>query len=326
MAGGAYEELARSGGLGPKTLELLQITARIVTKATGFPSPSGQRGWTDEDIFDVITNMILRPGVGQQWVTMCFANAYDDRSLQALFYTSIGNYLKDEAKKTPRGKLRRRFASRLDADGRFRKANVSGSPWWMLSEHDPDARWQGDIDDLTAVAWQVDGIVDTLRLNRSGPTPRQTVHALMTVITAVLEYAGGAVREEDLAKVLEARFGLDTTPQLVTLYSDDAPQNPPGWENDQDPDDDDEEQPQSDGSTAERIWAEFTDNERLLLPHLGREATEVAEELNIGVKQAQAAAGALHERLRPVLEAAADRRALLGELLRRSADHRAKAE
>lgn len=40
------------------------------------------------------------------------------------------------------------------------------------------------------------------------PHTQATVHALKTVLSSVLQYAQGAVREEDLAKVLKARFEL----------------------------------------------------------------------------------------------------------------------
>jgi hypothetical protein len=313
MTGGAYEELERDGKLGPISLKLLQITARMVTNASAFP-PSGQHVyWTEDAIYDLLADMIARPGAGQRWVMMCYAIAYDDRSLQAAFYTSISNFLKDEAKKTPRGKLRRRIARRLAADDRYRSANVSGSPWWALATHAADAYWQGDIGDLIAAAWQVDGVAAAIHLNRSGPTPARTVHALMSVIAGVLEYTGGAVREEDLAKALEARFGLDASPQTASLYTIDAPQAGPA--DDDGSDDIWHEEAALAVASASQIWVQFTDSERLVLPYL-EEPAKVAKLLDVGPKQAQAVTDALREKLKAALVAAPDPQELLRELLR----------
>lgn len=51
--------------------------------------------------------MLTREGAGQKFVTACFALAISDATLERLFLVSIKNFLIDEAKKTPRGKLRR---------------------------------------------------------------------------------------------------------------------------------------------------------------------------------------------------------------------------
>ncbi|NED08791.1 hypothetical protein G3I55_45025, partial [Streptomyces sp. SID6648] len=91
-------------------------------------------------------------------------------------------------------------------DPAYRKSSGS-PPRWALADHPEHALWQGDLDDLITQAAQVRGVGIT-RWNHSGPTPRQTVHALKTILSSVLQYAQGAVREEDLAKVLEARFEL----------------------------------------------------------------------------------------------------------------------
>jgi hypothetical protein len=59
--------------------------------------------------------------------------------------------------------------------------------------------------------------VEITRWNTAGPTPRSTATALLTVIAAVLREAHGAVRAEDLARVLQARCGLLRVPRFVSL-------------------------------------------------------------------------------------------------------------
>ncbi|MCC0574196.1 hypothetical protein [Streptomyces californicus] len=208
MAGGAYEELSHTGQLGPETFELLRRLVHQVRQSSGFPPPEGYAEWNDDAAYDVITAMLTREGTGQHFVTNCFALAADDASLERLFLTSIKNFLIDEVKKTPRGKLRRRIARLMGTDASFRRIPGPPPPW-ALSEHPEGAVWQGNLDDLVAGAWRVRGVGIT-RWNQSGPIPAQTVRALMAIVTQVLRHARGAVREEDLSKVLESRFELLT--------------------------------------------------------------------------------------------------------------------
>ena len=106
MTGGAYEELSQTGEPGPKTLELLLRMVHQVRRASGFPPPEGYTLWSDDAAYDVITAMLTREGAGQKFVTACFALAISEATLERLFLASIKNFLIDEAKKTPRGKLR----------------------------------------------------------------------------------------------------------------------------------------------------------------------------------------------------------------------------
>ncbi|MEU2764686.1 hypothetical protein [Streptomyces sp. NPDC007094] len=313
MAGGAYEELSHTGQLGPETFELLRRLVHQVRQSSGFPPPEGYAEWNDDAAYDVITAMLTREGAGQHFVTSCFALAADDASLERLFLTSIKNFLIDEAKKTPRGKLRRRIARLMGTDASFRR--IPGPPpRWALSEHPEGAVWQGNLDDLVAGAWRVRGVGIT-RWNHSGPTPAQTVRALMAIVTQVLRHARGAVREEDLAKVLESRFELLTPARFTPLYADDgtlaaAVEASAASEAD----------PAGAGGGAADIWQRLTDNERLLLPYLDEDAQHAAQLLEIGQAQAGAVLAGLKAKLLLALSEDSDREAVMGALLRRCAD------
>ena len=214
MASGAFEEL-QTGGFGPATFDLLLRLVHQVRRASGFPPPEGHTVWSDDAAYDVISAMLSQEGAGQRFVTICFAQAADEASLERLYLTTIKNFLIDEAKKTPRGKLRRRIARLMGEDTAYRRSSGS-PPRWALAEHAEGTVWQGDLDDLIAEAARVEGVGIT-RWNHSGPTPRQTVHALKTVLMRVLQHARGAVREEDLAKVLQARFELLAPARFTAL-------------------------------------------------------------------------------------------------------------
>ena len=193
MASGAFEEL-QTGGFGPATFDLLLRLVHQVRRASGFPPPEGHTVWSDDAAYDVISAMLSQEGAGQRFVTICFAQAADEASLERLYLTTIKNFLIDEAKKTPRGKLRRRIARLMGEDTAYRRSSGS-PPRWALAEHAEGTVWQGDLDDLIAEAARVEGVGIT-RWNHSGPTPRQTVHALKTVLMRVLQHARGAVREK----------------------------------------------------------------------------------------------------------------------------------
>ncbi|MFF4764122.1 hypothetical protein [Streptomyces sp. NPDC001292] len=312
VVGGAYEELSQTGKLGPETFELLQRLVHQVRRSSGFPPPEGYQEWSDDAAYDVITAMLTREGAGQRFVTSCFVQAADEASLERLFLASIKNFLIDEAKKTPRGKLRRRIARLMGADASFRRAPGS-PPRWMLSEHPEGAVWQGDLDDLVAEAWRVRGVGIT-RWNHSGPTPAQTVQALMVILTQILRHARGAVREEDLAKVLESRFELLAPARFTPLYADEgAPADPVEAAAA-------EADAAAAGGGAADIWQRLTANERQLLPYLDEDAHHAAQLLEIGPAQAEAVLAGLKEKLRLALSDDSDRTAVMGALLRRCAD------
>ncbi|MBW3702598.1 MULTISPECIES: hypothetical protein [Streptomyces] len=313
MTQSAYEEL-QTGGLGPATFELLRRLVHQVRRGTGFPPPEGHTAWSDDAAYDVISAMLSREGAGQRFVTACFTQAADEASLERLFLTSIKNFLIDEAKKTPRGKLRRRIARLMGEDAAYRKLKGS-PPRWALADHVEGAVWQGDLDDLIAQAAQVKGVGIT-RWNHAGPTPRQTVHALKTVLLSVLRYAQGAVREEDLAKVLEARFDLLEPARFTALYADEgtvaetveqhaaaAAPDPTGVE-----------------GVAEDIWQRLTPNDRLLLPCIDEDAHHAAQLLEIRQGHAAAVLSNLKTMLRNALSADIDPHAVMAALLRRCSE------
>ncbi|GLV89795.1 hypothetical protein Slala04_12490 [Streptomyces lavendulae subsp. lavendulae] len=311
MAGGAHEELARCGQLGDLGLELLRRVGRQVARTQGFPPPEGHSAWTDEAVDELLFEMISRKG--EQFLLNCFLKTVDDTSLEKMFFTSIKNFLIDQAKGTERGKLRRRFASRLGQDDRFRSV-PGASPRWTLASHPPDAIWQGDLNDLVQASWDVRGVWITA-WNHSGPTPKQTVHALMTVLVAILEAAGGAVREEDLAKVLEARFELLGPPQFTPLYTDDGTLADSVADSAKDADQVAAE------TLAREIWQAMSQQERRLLPHLDDDPTEVANLLGLGRHQASAIMDALREKLRLALTSdGSNPGEVVAALLRRGGD------
>lgn len=113
-----------------------------------------------------------------------------------------------------------------------------------------------------------------------GPTPRPAQEALVTVAAAVLAEAAGAVRAEDLAKVLLERFRHEIAPEsVVTLSLDDAEEHPARIN--QEP-----EQALA-GVSADQLWVSLTGEQRAIVPYLTTPEHAPAA-LGIGPKEAAA--------------------------------------
>lgn len=283
----AYEELRGTGEPGAETVELLRRLAAQVTRTGPFPPPEDYDRWSAAAVDHLVTDLfIAKEG---KLVLKCLVRATDQASLERLLITAIENYLKDKAKSTERGKLRRRLVTLLSQDDRFMRAQVGGTDAWSLkAEHQQP--WQGDIAELHRAARQVRG-VELIGWNESGPTSANNVTALTTVAHAVLACAGGAVRDEDLAKVIQTRFVLLHPVAAVPRQSDGAAEEPRAASADR---------PDAltvSGTRAEELWDGLTQEERSMLPHLA-DLGSVAEVLEISLKQAKVRSSALAEKLR----------------------------
>jgi hypothetical protein len=250
------------------------------------------------------------PGEPHPFLLKCFANATDGSSLERLLLKTIENFLKDEAKATRRGKLRRRLNNTLyDQDERL----VEGpGDSWRLHEHAGKV-WQGDLAELERAAFGIRG-VEVSRWNEAGPTPKDSVSAILAVTVQVLEAAGGAVRTEDLARVLQSRFVMLDDPREVPT-TDGRLETLPGEAAGADTNwDAPHETPRSSGETgaaqlkatevdsnwvavrAHELFATLTVCERALIPVL-HDPAEWVKVCGPGRARAAAAAEALKQRL-----------------------------
>jgi hypothetical protein len=285
---GAYAEVERTGTCGPETLALLRRLGAQVVAMNSFPPPEGHHHWDPEAVDDLLADMFARSG--RPFLLGCFLKATDDASLERLLLASIRNHLIDQAKMTNRGKLRRRLDTLLSKDARFVRASVGGGAGWAVRGNG-GSHWQGDVEDLDRAAAGVRGVA-VWRWNESGPTPRETVAALVTVAHAVLAVAGGAVRDEDLARVVERRFALIAPPVTTTLSGDDP------WAGPAAPAEDRPDSLTVAEAQAEELWACLSASERALVPHLGEPPEQLAAVLEAGPKTARAVTAALAEKLR----------------------------
>lgn len=307
----AFEELRRDGAIGPATLALLHDLGAQVTRTSSFPPPPSHGTWSDPAVDELLADMLSQPGDGAAFVIACLAKADDQASLERLLLTSIRNYLIDEAKKTERGKLRRRLEGLLGNDPRFVRVRAAeaGFACWTLRDA-PEGLWQGDIEELEEAAWQVRGVAIT-RWNTAGPTPTGTKHALLRVAEAVVMHAGGCVRDEDLTRVVQQRFvllardgaeplpGSDDDGDIATATEDNAP-----W------------LLEASEDRAQELYASLSTAERSAVPLLGGTDVEMAAVLGVGRRKAKTVAQAVAEKLRIATIDDEDRDHVLAALLR----------
>lgn len=153
------------------TFELLRRLCRQYTRRHSFPPVGGHRTWTDDAVDDLRGELLAEKG--PVLVLNCYLRATDDPSLERLLLAAIGNYLKDEAKKTERGKLRRRLGTLLEQDPRFLRVRASsaGTAGWALTGG-PDAPTAVGFEVVQRAAVSVRGVAIT-RLNPAGPPPER---------------------------------------------------------------------------------------------------------------------------------------------------------
>lgn len=213
----AYAEITqRADAGGPETLALLRQLGNQVTRTSSFPPPREHTRWTPEAVDDLLAEMFSVGDRSKVFVITCYLQATDQPSLERLILKTIRNFLIDQAKATERGKLRRRLNNLLSKDIRFVRPPSSGNMWaWALVKH-ALTLWQGDIEELHHAANLVRGY-QILRWNTAGKTPQQTIVALTAVSYGVIDQARGAVRDEDLARVVERRFALLAPPIFVEM-------------------------------------------------------------------------------------------------------------
>ncbi|WP_218061722.1 hypothetical protein [Planobispora rosea] len=280
----ALAELSQ-GQPGPMTVALLQRLGRQCTRSarTTFPPPEGYTRWSDDAVDHLLADMFDRkdrddPGQGHKFLLNCYLRATDGPSLERLLLVTIQNFLKDQAKGTTRGQLRRRLQSLFEADERFRPAMKDR---WRLADG-PAVPWQGDRMTLERAALNVRG-VEITQWNHAGPTPRATREALLTVAQAGLEAAQGSVHIEDLARIVQQRFRLLREPN-VAPFDDQHDHSGPDEEVDV-------------NVRARELFALLSPQERRLVPVLGQRS-RWKDAVGAGRAQARVIGEALIEQLR----------------------------
>jgi len=241
-----YEQWLLDGNV-DVAIRLLRRVASQAARTSTFPPPQGYDRWNDEAVDELLVAMIDKKG-GVSFVVDTLTSVHNQGSAERYLLKAVQNFLKDQAKATPHGKLRNRLENLLGNDARF-EAVTSPDHGWSLAKS-PDQWWQGDLTVLHRAALQVRGVY-ILSWNTSGPTPRTSRTAITTVAFAVLTVAAGIVRAEDLAQVLLERFRHEIAPETIPGLPLDDVDEPAGCA-------DQEPEHALAGVSAEQLWARLT--------------------------------------------------------------------
>ncbi|MGW5855005.1 hypothetical protein [Micrococcus sp. NPDC055215] len=291
----AFDEIGRRADAGgPRTIALLRRLGAQVTRTSSFPPPAGHRSWSAEAVDDLLADMFSKASPrGQVFVLACYLKATDQASLERLILASIRNFLIDQAKGTERGKLRRRLDTLLSEDARFARPPGLADVWAWALLHRAIGLWQGDLEELHQAAARVRGY-QILTWNTAGRTPKPTVVALTEVSYGVIDHADGAVRDEDLAAVIERRFALLAPPVFIEVPDGSFTAAAlAGFTSSDDP--------TAELAVRERaaqLWLTLSAEDKALLPVLGQSLESRQAATGMGRAATQALSAGLADRLR----------------------------
>jgi hypothetical protein len=276
--------------LDPEAQErLLRKLVRSHAKRNSFPPGEGHEEWTRAAVDDFILDLFDKkkdPRILLRLLERATSKEHFERSI----LITVHRHLIDQAKATESGKLRRRLVTVLGQDQRFVFIGEPPPDHWALAGCPTDL-WQGDVRDLLDVAYKVTGvIVDTW--NEAGQTAAHVRHALQTVSAAVIDWAGRAVRAQDLAELLRERFEL-LAPLRVSsaalLPVDDEPATALL------------ERPEDSVvvmETVDRVWATLTEDERTVLPYMHKPVRGWSKAVGLRPKVAELVVERVKEKVR----------------------------
>lgn len=278
----ALEEI-QAGAPGRETLDAVLHAAGRATRR--FPPRAGYQAWSQDAVADEVAEMFERQPF---LLTKALISGLDtDSKLQAYLVSAFGNALKDKAKATDIGKLRRRFVTVLGSDDRFVHSTAAGETWSLVELQ--ASRWSGHLTELRSAAAEVRGVFIG-RMNSAGPTPAIVRDALRTISAAVLDEACGAVPAQDLARVVFDRF-FPAGPSTVSLDAAGGDEMVI-----------DQARPEAEPlckAAARAVFGTLDGQDKALLPYLGRPPEARLGLLEgVGPHETEAIAASLTERIR----------------------------
>lgn len=190
----AYDELCALGEVGTASMELVRRVVGSVAQKFPVLKPPG--GWT-HDPLDDLTQQFL--AAKHKKIPEALATVDDLESLTRYLRKMVQRFLVDEARRTPRGKVRRKVEELLRQDDAYRQA---GGLWQRL---DQDGVYGGDLEALIRAAFEVRVPVKAWSGDRDAPLAPDA--DLDRVLGAVFVAAGGRISLADLEHVLVKRFG-----------------------------------------------------------------------------------------------------------------------
>lgn len=216
----ALEELQRKQ-VGGEFLALLQRTIGAVGRGGLYPSPSGGATWSADDVRTVVADFLASPQTARRLADLQ-THCRNERALQLRLERTIKNFLADKGRRTPVGRLVRRFNEVLEQHIDFAR---DGSHWRLVdSAVEPSV---ADIDALNRLVSGLEVTVPTAWRTGERQSPDLDQASVVRIARAAIE-AAGPLRPAELAQLAAVRLGLGAAPLSleVTGYDPAPPRGP----------------------------------------------------------------------------------------------------
>lgn len=243
---------------------------------------------------------------GDAWSARILALAPTSGQVIALTVTVLEDWLTDRWRQTAYGSVHHRVAQVLSAHPDFVRA---GPGWWLNG--DPAGQWDGQLEPLINAARKVNAPAVRWKSTSRRP-PLTTREALIAVLNAVLEEAGGPLSLNVITAVCLERFPSARDPMEVSLELT-RPEQLHAETGSLESVHDDVDQ-MHEMSEAIALVLTLTPEERNILRF--REDPEALQRvLDVGRSQASAKRKTLQQRLLPMLNEMSDPHAVGAQLL-----------
>lgn len=213
----ALDEL-RENDVGDAFVQLLQRTIRAVAIARNFPAPEGRGRWDETSVSLVAADFIAHPNTPRR-LTDLVTHCRTDDALKRRLQATVQNFLADNGRRTPVGRLVLRFNEVLGDSEGFERRGRS----WALAGMSDEAVGV-DVDALVTAASAVEVVVPTAWVTGVRQSPDIDPPSVVRLATAVLKAAGGALSSGVLAQVAARRLGLGGAPLSIEATSFDPPE------------------------------------------------------------------------------------------------------
>lgn len=208
----AIDEL-QNNKVGEEFLALLSRTIAAAAREGCYPAPGGREYWTADDVRQTVSSF-LASGQTPRRLTDLRTHCRTEQALKARLQRTIKNFLADNGRRTPVGRLVRRFNEVLTGDSGFERDGI----YWRLTgtTNEPTVV---DFDRLVNVVAAVEVEVPSAWNKGERKSPEIERQSVVRVARAALEAAEGPLRPSDLAKLTAKRLGLGRAPLSLEAFA-----------------------------------------------------------------------------------------------------------
>lgn len=213
----ALEEL-QSQEIGDEFLALLQRTVGAVARTGLYPGPGGRDHWDADAVRATVADFLASKQTPRR-LTDLRTHCRTEQGLKARLQRTVRNFLADNGRRTPVGRLVRRFNEVLTAETGFER---DGAHWRLAgTATEPSVV---EFDRLANVVAAIEVVVPPAWLKGDRKSPEIDKASVIRVARTALDAAGGPLRPADLAQLAAKRLGLGGVPlSLDATAFDPAP-------------------------------------------------------------------------------------------------------